>query len=83
MEHLENLRNLNYIDRLSFSESLVKWNFSGSKAAHTLDSISRASGSITTMKNFFKTRAVEKSVCTTTTDIEIFSDNTQKKGRTS
>ena len=82
IEHLEHLRNSHYVGRLSFSTALVKWNFSGSKASHTLSSACSAAGSITTMKDVFKERAMKENICEVAHDIEIFSDNTQKKGRT-
>lgn len=81
IEHIESLKNRKYVGRLSFSEGLVKWNFCGSKAAHTLESCSSACGSITTLKTFFKDKAVNKNVSNLTEDIiEVLEDNTQKKG---
>ena len=82
IEHIESLRNPKYVGRLSFSEGLVKWNFSGSKAAHTFELCSSTCGSITTLTTFFKDKAINKNVCNLTEDIEVFAGNTQKKDRT-
>ena len=83
IEHLEGIRNATYIGPFSFAGGLVKWNFSRSKASHSLDSCSRACGSVTTMKNFFKKKEAGPNFCDMAEDIEIFADNTQWKGRTS
>lgn len=82
IENIEGLRNSKYIGPFSFAEGLVKWNFSGSKAAHTLQSCAQACGSITTLRNFSKLKARSLNVCEWREDLEIFADNTQKKGRT-
>ena len=42
-------RNAKFIGLLSFSQVVVKWSLSGSKTAHTIDRVSSASGSITTL----------------------------------
>ena len=83
IEHLEGIRNASYFVLFSFAEGLVKWNVSGSKALHSLDSCSRACGSVATMKNFFKEKGTVPNSCVMAEDIEIFADNTKRKGRTS
>ena len=83
IEHLEGIRNASYFGLFSFAEGLVKWNVSGSKALHSLDSCSRACGSVATMKNFFKEKGAVPNSCVMAEDIEIFADNTKRKGRTS
>ena len=82
IEHIEILRNPKYIEWLSFSEGLVKQNFSGSKAAHTLELCSSTCGSIISSKTFLKDKAVTKNVSNLTEDIEVFANNTQKRGWT-
>ena len=42
-------RSAKFIGLLSFSQVVVKWSLSGSKTAHTIDRVSSASGSITTL----------------------------------
>ena len=83
IEHLQGIRNASYFGLFSFAEGLVKWNVSGSKALHSLDSCSRACGSVATMKNFFKEKGAVPNSCVMAEDIEIFADNTKRKGRTS
>ena len=83
VEHIEGLRNQNYVCPFAFAQSLVKWNFSASKVSHSLDSCSYSSGSITTLKTFFKEISALPNTCNMIDDIEVFADNTQKKGRTS
>ena len=79
IEHIESLKNRKYVGQLSFSEGLVKWNFCGSKAAHTLESCSSACGSITTLKTFFKDKAVNKNVSNLTEDIMKYLKITPKR----
>ena len=50
-EQLYFIRHFMFIGPFSFAQGLVKWSFSGSKAAHALDGGTTSSGSITTMKN--------------------------------
>ena len=83
IENIEGIRNSKYVGPFSFAEGLVKWSFSGSKASHALDSCSKACGSVQTLKNFFKEKGTVPNVCNIKEDIEIFADNTQRKGRTS
>ena len=83
IEHLEGIRNAMYIGPFSFAEGLFKSNFSGPKASHSLDSCSRACGSVTSMKNFFKEKGAVPNSRDMAGDIEIFADNTKRKGRTS
>ena len=56
--------------------------FCGSKSAHTLDCASTASGSIATLQKFLNNSASEPNKCFPTGDVEIFADNTQRKGKT-
>ena len=43
-----------FVGPMSFSHDLVKWLLSGSKAVHTLDQGTTASGSIYTLHNLLK-----------------------------
>ena len=80
---VEELRNQNYVGRLTFAESFLKGNFSGSKVTNGLVSCSYSSGSITTLKNFMKEISIIGNKCLIVEDIDLFADNTQEKGRTS
>lgn len=80
---VEGLRNQNYVGRLTFAESFLKGNFSGSKVTHGLVSCSYSSGSITTLKNFMKEISIIRNKCLIAEDIDVFADNTQEKKRTS
>ena len=73
-----------YVHRSFFlCAGLVKWSFSGSKAAHALDGGTTSSGSITTMKNFICQLATEPYACFANGDVDVFADNTQRTGKTS
>ena len=78
LKQVERLRKQNYVGHLAFAQSLVKWNFSGSKATYGLDSCSYSSGSITTLKNFMKEISINENKCVIAKDIDVFVD---KKGK--
>ena len=82
VEQLYAARNLLFVGPVSFGSSVVKWTFSGSSTAHTIDSTASACGSVSTLKKFFAESASTPNLCPSG-DIHIFADNTQRKGRTS
>ena len=49
IEQILAARNAKFIGPLGCSQRLVKWSLSGSKIAHTINGVSSASGSITTL----------------------------------
>ena len=76
-------RNSKFVGPVSFSQSLVKWYFSGSKAPHTIDGALTASGGIWSLQNALKCSANSKTnKCFETGDMDIFADNTQGTGKT-
>ena len=77
------MRNLNFIGPYSFSQGLVKWAFSGSKTTHSLDGTTSASGSVITLRAWMKESAKNPNVIYDSGGIDIFADNTQRKGKTS
>ena len=84
IEQILATRNAKFIVPLSFSQGLVKWSLSGSKTAHTIDGVSSASGSITTLRGVLKDSADNnRNFCFSSGDVDVFADNTQKKGKTS
>ena len=82
LEQIYYIRNLNFIGPFSFSASLVKWALCGSKTAHALDGCSYPSGCVTTLQKFLKSSAEQPNLCFTTGDVEVWADNTQRKGKT-
>ena len=57
---------------------------SGSKAAHTIDGVSPASGSITTLQGVLKDNADNnRNFCFLSGDVEVFAGNTEKKSKAS
>ena len=78
-EQVEELRNQNHVGYLAFAQSLVKWNFSGWKAARGLNSCSNSSGIITDLNNCLKKISINENKCVIAKDIDVFTDNTQKK----
>ena len=84
IEQILATRNAKFIGPLSFSQGLVKWSLSGSKTAHTIDGVSSASGSIKTLRGVLKHSADNnRNFCFSSGDVDVFADNTQKKGKTS
>ena len=83
IEHIYSVRNLNFIGPYSFSPGLVKWAFSGSKTTHSLDGTTSASGSVITLRAWMKESAKNPNVIYDSGGIDIFADNTQRKGKTS
>ena len=77
------MRNLNFIGPYSFSQGLVKWAFSGSKSAQSLDGATCASRIITTLDTWMKESAKNPNVIYDSRDVDVFADNTQCKGKTS
>ena len=68
---------------MRFSQGLVKWSCSGSKTAHAIDSPFSACGSITTLRTFLNENAKDTiNECFPENNVDIFTDNTQKKGKT-
>ena len=65
-----------------FSASLVKWALCGSKTAHSLDGCSYPSGCVTTLQKFLKSSAEQPNLCFNSDDVEVWADNTQRKGKT-
>ena len=61
---------------------MTKWVFSGSKAAHSLDGATSASGSITTLRTWLKDSAINPNTVYESGDVDVFADNTQRKGKT-
>ena len=58
---------------------LVKWSLSGSKTAHTIDGVSSASASITTLRRVLKDNADNnRNFCFSSGDVDVFADNTKK-----
>ena len=61
----------------------MKWSCSGSKTAHAIDSPFSACGSITTLRTFLNENAKDTiNECFPENDVDNFSDNIQKKGKT-
>ena len=83
IEQLYFVRHFVFIGPFSFAQGLVKWSFSGSKAAHALDGGTTSSGSITTMRNLSCQLATEPNACFANGDVDVFADNTQRTGKTS
>ena len=84
IEQIYAARNNKFVGPLHFSQGVVKWTLSGSKMAHTIDGVTTASGTITTLRKVLKDHAENhKNLCFTDNDLDIFSDNTQRKGKTS
>ena len=54
LEQIYSARNKKFVGPYSFSQNTLKWSFSGSKAAHTIDGLSSASGSISTLSATLK-----------------------------
>ena len=77
------MRNLNFIGPYSFSQGLLKWAFSGSKSAHSLDGTTSASGSVTTLRTWMKESVKNPNAIFDSGDVDVFADNTQCKGKTS
>ena len=76
-------RNSKYVGPSRFSQGLGKWSFSGSKTVHAIDSSSSAYGSITTLCTFLNENAKDTiNECFPENDVDNFSDNIQKKGKT-
>ena len=63
IEQLYFLRHFMLIGSFSYAQRLVKWSFSGSKAAHTLEGGTTSNDSITIMKNLLCQLATEPNVC--------------------
>ena len=79
IEQILATRNAKSIGPLSFSQGLVKWSLSGSKTAHTVDRVSSASGSITTLRGVLKDNADNnRNFCFSSGNVDVFADNTQK-----
>ena len=75
--------NSKYVGPLRFSQGLGKWSFSGNKTVHAIDSSSSACGSITTLRTFLNENAKDTiNECFPENDVDNFSDNIQKKGKT-
>ena len=83
IEQLYVTRNRMFIGPLSFSQGLLKWAFCGSKAAYALDGSTTASGSISSLRNVLKASSHDPNTCFDVGDVEVFADNTQRKGKTS
>ena len=83
IEQLYFIRHFMFIGPFSFAQGLVKWSFSGSKAAHALDGGTTSCGCIATMKNLLCQLATEPNVCFANGDVHVFADNTQRTGKTS
>jgi hypothetical protein len=81
IEQIYKTRNKVFIGPFSLRNGIVKLSLTGSKTAHALDGASTASGSITTVKSFLKSSAFEPNLCFDN-DVDIFSDNTQRTGKT-
>lgn len=81
IEQLYKTRNKLFIGPFSFSNGIIKYSLTGSKTANTLDGASTASGSVTTIKQFLKSSASDPNTCFDK-DVDIFSDNTQRTGKT-
>ena len=83
VEQIYYTRNLTFIGPFSFSTSLVKWSFHGSKSSHALDGCSYPSGSVTTLQKFLRSSSQDENKCFESGDVEVWADNTQRKGKTS
>jgi ribosomal protein L40E len=81
VEGIYKARNGMFVGPLAFGNGVIKWSMCGSKTAHSLDGASGAGGSINTLRTFFKSSSTEPNECYTG-DIDIFSDNTQRTGKT-
>jgi hypothetical protein len=81
VEQIYKARNKNFIGPLSFGNGVVKWSMCGSKTAHALDGAASASGGVTTLKSFLKDSSTEANTCYSK-DVDVFSDNTQRTGKT-
>ena len=57
--------------------------FHGSKSSHALDGCSYPSGSVTTLQKFLRSSSQDENKCFESGDIEVWADNTQRKGKTS
>ena len=83
VEQIYYTRNLTFIGTFSFSTSLVKWSLHGSKSSHALDGCSYPSGSVTTLRKFLQSSSQDENKCFGSVDVEVWADNTQRKGKTS
>ena len=83
VEQIYYTRNLTFIGPFSFSTSLVKWSFHGSKSSHALDGCSYPSGSVTTLQKFLRSSSQDENKCFESGDVEVWAENTQRKGKTS
>ena len=83
VEQIYYTRNLTFIGPFSFNTSLVKWSFHGSKSSHALDGCSYPSGSVTTLQKFLRSSFQDENKCFESGDVEVWADNTQRKGKTS
>ena len=83
MQLIDSVANLNFTGPYSFSQGLVKWAFSGSKSAHSLDGTTSASGSVSTLYTWMKETAKNPNVIYDNRDVDVFADNTQCKSKTS
>ena len=83
VEQIYYTRNLTFIGPFSFSTSLVKWPLHGSKSSHALDGCCYPSGSVTTLQKFLRSSSQDENKCFESDDVEVWADNTQRKGKTS
>ena len=83
VQQIHYTRNPTFIGSFSFSTSLVKWLFHGSKLSHAFDGCSYPSGSVTTLQNFLQSSSQDENKCFESGDVEVWADNTERKGKTS
>ena len=83
VEQIYYTRNLTFIGLFSFSTSLVKWLLHGSKSLHALDGCCYPSSSVTTLQKFLRSSSQDENKCFESGDVEVWADNTQRKGKTS
>ena len=83
VEQIYYTRNLTFIGTFSFSTSLVKWWLHGSKSSHALDGCFYPSGSVTTLRKFLQSSSQDENKCFGSGDVEVWANNTQRKGKTS
>ena len=70
------IRQFMFIATFFFVQGLVKWLFSGSKAAHALDGGTSSTGIIAKMNNLLYQLATERNVCFANGDVNVFAGNT-------